>query len=285
MTSKNSARVQSLDRALDLVEALASHGEAMGITDLAEATGLPLPTTHRMIARLVAPGDATQAEGSRRYSLGARLVDLSSVAGRMFGRSMKLFLERLVDATGKTANLALLEDGDIVCVAQAVSPRLVRMFAEVGNQVLPHRTAVRKVMLADLPQGEVERLLRRNGIPAATKNSITEVDAFRRELHHACERGFAVGLGGAGGGYDLCRGATPSCIGHGGRLVDLGAERPHGAAAALGDRSSIKGRGGTTASVDGRPAVLEPRARPQGPPDRGVDDAVRTARHRGLDCR
>lgn len=188
------SNVQSVDRAIDVLEALAAAGREIGVSDLGEATGLPHATIHRLTATLVARGYIRHNLRSRKYALGARLVDLGTAAGRMLGDATRVFLERLVELTGETANLALLEDGQVVYVGQVASPRLMRMFTEVGNRVLPHCTAVGKVLLAQQPRATVERILQINGLPPATKHTITVPTAFMAELDRVRKQGYALDL-------------------------------------------------------------------------------------------
>ncbi|MFA9430455.1 IclR family transcriptional regulator [Egicoccus sp. AB-alg2] len=186
--------MQSVERALDVLEVLATTGREMGISELGQATKLPYATIHRLTATLVARGYVRQDPRTRKYVLGARLVELGSAAGRMLGGSARPHLERLVELTGETANLALLEDGYVVYIAQASSRRMVRMFTEVGNRVLPHSTAVGKVLLAHQPRTVAERILARNGLPASTEHTITDLPAFLQELDRVRERGYALDL-------------------------------------------------------------------------------------------
>ena len=90
--------------------------------------------------------------------------------------------------------LAVLEDGYVVYVAQASGERMVRMFTEVGNRVHPHSTAVGKVLLAHQPREVVESILGRLGMPAATPNTITDIERFMNELDRVREQGYAVDL-------------------------------------------------------------------------------------------
>ncbi|MFA9444879.1 IclR family transcriptional regulator [Egicoccus sp. AB-alg6-2] len=186
--------VQSVERALDVLEVLAASGREMGISELGQATQLPYATIHRLTATLVRRGYVRQDPRSRKYVLGARLVELGTAAGRMLGGSARPYLERLVELTGETANLALLEDGYVVYVAQASSRRMVRMFTEVGNRVLPHSTAVGKVLLAHQPRAVAERILQRNGLPPATANTVTDAAVLLRELERVRERDYALDL-------------------------------------------------------------------------------------------
>ncbi|GGS47388.1 IclR family transcriptional regulator [Planobispora rosea] len=186
--------VQSVDRALDLLEALAGHGGEAGISELAAATGLPYGTIHRLLRTLLDRGYVRQ-ESDRRYALGGALVRLGGMAERLVGVWAQPYLKKMVELSGETANMAVLEGDFIVYVAQAPSPRRLRMFAEVGRRVLPHSTAVGKVLLADRPDAEVASLVERTGMPRRTANTITELPAMLAELDRVRDRGYAMDLG------------------------------------------------------------------------------------------
>lgn len=186
--------VQSVERALDVLEALAEHGGEAALSEIAARTGLPYGTIHRLLQTLLARGYVRQ-ESDRRYALGAGLVRLGGVAEGMVGTWARPYLAKMVELSGETANLAVLEGDFIVYVAQVPSPRRLRMFAEVGRRVLPHSTAVGKVLLAGRAAGEAVTLLERTGMPRRTPNTITETRAMLAELALVRDRGYALDLG------------------------------------------------------------------------------------------
>ena len=159
--------VQSLERAFDLLERMADAGGEVGLSELSAASGLPLPTIHRLMRTLVTCGCVRQ-QPNRRYALGPRLIRLGESAARLLGTWARPYLAELVEATGETANMALLDGDEAVYVAQVPSRHSMRMFTEVGRRVLPHSTGVGKALLALLPQAEARALLARTGMPAAT---------------------------------------------------------------------------------------------------------------------
>src|SRR5690348_2502342 len=128
---------------MDLLEALADAGGELGLSELAQASGLPQPTIHRLLRTLVARGYARQLP-SRRYSLGPRLMFLGDIASQLLRVWARPDLSRLVEHTGETANMALLEGDEVVYVAQVPSRNSMRMFTEVGRRVQPHCTGVGK---------------------------------------------------------------------------------------------------------------------------------------------
>ncbi|GAA2248454.1 IclR family transcriptional regulator [Streptomyces ruber] len=183
--------VQSLERAFDLLERMADAGGEVGLSELSAGSGLPLPTIHRLMRTLVTCGYVRQ-QPNRRYALGPRLIRLGESASRLLGTWARPHLARLVEETGETANMALLDGDEIVYVAQAPSKHSMRMFTEVGRRVLPHSTGVGKALLAGLPPQEVRALLGRTGMPAATEKTITTPDAFLAALEDVRRLGYAV---------------------------------------------------------------------------------------------
>ncbi len=189
--SQGAGGVQSLERALGLLERMADAGGEVGLSELAASSGLPLPTIHRLVRTLVSCGYVRQ-QPNRRYALGPRLIRLGESASRLLGGWARPYLAELVEATGETADMALLDGDEVVYVAQVPSRHSMRMFTEVGRRLPPHSTGVGKALLADVPADRVRALLARTGMPAATEHTLTEPDAFVAELARIRERGYAV---------------------------------------------------------------------------------------------
>lgn len=188
---RSAGSVQSVDRALDLLEALARHDGPVGVGEVAALTGLPQGTAHRLLRSLQSRG-YVRHDVTRKYSLGAAALRLGDAAERSLSRSARPHLAELVALTGETGNLAVLEGDDVVYVAQVPSPRTLRMFADVGRHVPPHSTAVGKVLLAAMDRERALALLRRRGLTPMTDHTIVDPDAFVAELDRVGERGFAI---------------------------------------------------------------------------------------------
>jgi IclR family transcriptional regulator, acetate operon repressor len=203
--------VQVVDRALDVLEALAGAGRPLGVGELGERTRLPQGTVHRILQSLQGRG-YVRRDAARKYSVGTAAVRLADAAQRSLARTAHPYLAELVAISGETANLAVLEGLDVVYVAQVSSPHTLRMFAEVGRHVPPHSTAVGKVLLAAMPRDEARSILQRTGLAARTDTTITDLADLEAELdlvaaqawaadeeeHEAGIRCVAVPIGGPG---------------------------------------------------------------------------------------
>ncbi|MPZ63652.1 MAG: helix-turn-helix domain-containing protein [Propionibacteriales bacterium] len=189
--SKTVSGVQSIERAFEILELMAEADGTVGLSQLADSSGLPLPTIHRLMRTLVAKGYVRQ-EPSRRYALGPRLIVLGEGASRLLGRWARPYLAELVDAVGETANMAVFDGDEIVYIAQVPSKHSMRMFTEVGRRVLPHCTAVGKVLLAQLPESSVREILARTGMPAQTDHTMTDQGTLLPQLDVIRQQGYAV---------------------------------------------------------------------------------------------
>lgn len=186
--------VQSVERAFEVLEIIASAGGTITLSDLAERAELPQPTIHRLVRTLLGMGYVRQLP-DRRYALGPKLIRLGESAAQQLGAWSRPHLTQLVERTGETANIAVLDSDMAVYVAQVPSPHTMRMFTEVGRRVYPHCTGVGKALLMQLSNDAVRSLLDRTGMPASTENSHTTPDALIRDLELSRARGYTVDEG------------------------------------------------------------------------------------------
>jgi DNA-binding IclR family transcriptional regulator len=176
--------VQSVDRALTLLEALARSGGGVALTDLSTSAQLNISTCHHLLATLVKWGYVAKAPG-RRYALGARGLHL----GHAFLKQVDLprraqpFVERINEETGESVHLAVLQGDSVITLLRREGRHAVRVdTGAIGTSDAPHATATGKAMLAWLPEHEIRRILSQRGMPRFTPNTISEPDALIEEL-------------------------------------------------------------------------------------------------------
>jgi IclR family acetate operon transcriptional repressor len=186
-----STGVQSVERAVGLLEHIAAAGGEVSLSELSAATGLPMPTIHRLIRTLVGLGYARQLP-NRNYALGPKLIHLGEVANRQVGALARPALLRLVEQLGETANLAMLDDDRATYAAQVPSPHAMRMYTEVGTRVPLHFSGAGKIFLAAMPDDEAVALVSRVGFAAPTNKTITTQKGLREELARIREQGYAM---------------------------------------------------------------------------------------------
>lgn len=185
--------IQSVERAFHLLELLADSGDS-SLTELAAAIDVPAPTTHRFLKTLVSLGYVRQLP-NRHYGLGLKLTRLAGRLDSQLGPIVTPHLDTLAREIGESANLAVLEGDMVVYIAQSPSRHAMRMFTEVGHRARTHSTGVGKAILAGLPDDEVNRIVSRAGLPAATERTITDRAKLRTELNRIRRTGHATDNG------------------------------------------------------------------------------------------
>ena len=188
--SGRSGRVQSVDRAFAVLDALVARDGRATLHDLAVDTGLASATVHRLCATLAESGHVRRGV-AREYLLGPRLQRLGDVAARTTEAWAQPVLAELVAGTGETANLAIREGDHVVYLAQVPSPHSMRMFTEVGRRVEFHCTAVGKALAAGLDDDEVCALIGRAGLRRYTATTIGAEAEYLAELDRVRAEGFA----------------------------------------------------------------------------------------------
>lgn len=178
---------------LDVIEHLAGADSDASADDLAESTGIPLPTLYRLL-RLLLDRGYVRGTTTGRYALGPHLIRIGEAASAALGTSAKPILRKLAAQTGETANMAMRDGDEVVYIAQAQPPAgpTLRMFTEPGRRVRPHCTALGKAVLAQIPRDGAIAILKRNGMPPLTSATITDEATLLEELDEVRERGYAV---------------------------------------------------------------------------------------------
>lgn len=173
--------VQSIQRAFAILRAL-SVGPA-GVTDLAERAGLPKSTVARLLNALEDEGAVQQVEAGGEYRLGNGLVDLAgaSAPGRNLIASARPHLLELMEQTGETSGVSILEGNEVLYLDHVESEEEVQVRSWTGDTAAPHLTPSGVVLLAGLDRGEIDSYL---SLPMAknTPNSVTDPEVIRSRI-------------------------------------------------------------------------------------------------------
>jgi len=187
-------RVQVIDRVLGVLEVLAGDGAALTLVELSTRLDLPKSTVLRLLMVLESHRFVEKDAQSGVYRLGLKLFELGSrvMAQRDLGSRAKPYLQRLVFATGETAFLCVLADGEVLSLERVESSRAVRIPSTIGWRAAAHCTAVGKALLAFLPVLDLKALVKKRKLHPYTPNTITSLTRLRNELRAVRERGYAI---------------------------------------------------------------------------------------------
>jgi DNA-binding IclR family transcriptional regulator len=184
--------VRAVERAVDILEALAAARRAMSVVELGTATGLSRPTLYRLLGTLAARGLVRAEREGARYGLGPGLMRLAHAwgTGSDITSAARPVLEALRDESGETAALFLLRDETRLCVAEVVSRHALAISRGIGETEHISQGATGKAMLAFIPAGD-PRLAR----IMATLPQGTDPARLRAALARARREGFATSAG------------------------------------------------------------------------------------------
>lgn len=187
-------KVKSVDRALHLLEIMAEEKRGVELQELCKKTHINTTTLYRLLQTLQNRGFVTQNPYTERYRLGLKLLELGhAVTNQIELREIALpFLEKLMEKTGETANLVILDEGEAVYIEKVESPASLRMFYRIGKQAPAHATGVGKVLLAALPSEKVTEIIKTKGLCKLTENTITSPENLQKELEKIRDNGFAI---------------------------------------------------------------------------------------------
>ncbi|GHE02532.1 IclR family transcriptional regulator [Streptomyces alanosinicus] len=184
--------VQSVDRAVSVLEILARHGEA-GVTELAEELDVHKSTAFRLLGVLENRGLVAQAKDRGKYYLGAGVLRLAGAAAVRLDISQEgvPVCREVADELGETVNIAVLDDDAAVNIMQARGTASVTAQNWLGRRTPLHATSSGKVLLAHMPPTLREGLLART-LPRFTDRTITGAGMLRAELEAVVEQGYGV---------------------------------------------------------------------------------------------
>jgi IclR family transcriptional regulator, KDG regulon repressor len=186
--------VKSLERAIDVIEALSRHPGEVAVTDLARELGMPKSSAFRVLNTLRRRGYVRQNADTERYSLGPRFLHIAAAVEQETDlRAVALpHLHALRDRTHETVHLAIPDGSKMVYLDKFESPQPVRLASRVGQQILLHCTALGKAYLTALPEAEQLAMVRGLELERRTDRTITDRDALLSELGSGRYRGFAL---------------------------------------------------------------------------------------------
>lgn len=185
--------IQSVDRAVAILNAFSTNEAQLGVTELSHRLGLHKSTVHRLLASLRKGGLVERDPRNRKYSLGIRLIELAGTMlnSRNVPQVVRPYLHYLADAVEELTYLAYRVDDEVLNVEQVPGPHLVQSVGWQGRRTPLHSTSAGKIFLAHMPEKELERVLE-EGLPGTTSKTITDPADLRYEIERVREQGYAT---------------------------------------------------------------------------------------------
>jgi IclR family acetate operon transcriptional repressor len=191
-TPDSGAEVQSLDRAMGLLEILAA-GEGSPLSELARRAELPASTVHRLLTTLQRRALVSHDMSTGLWTVGVGLFRIGSAYLRIrkLPEIARPVIRHLLDEVGETVNVSMLDGREIVCVAQAESHAPVRAFFRLGRRLPVHASAAGKAILSAAPQRLRDELLDGLALERFTPNTHRTRKSLLADVAAAGARGWA----------------------------------------------------------------------------------------------
>ena len=186
--------VPAVTRSLDILELFLEGDGTLSAPEVTRSLGLPRTTVHELLATLTARSYLAPVPARPgRYRLGVRTYQL----GSRYSEDLDLSAEgrqvatEVADTCDETVHVAILEGTDVIYIAKVDSTHAVRMVSAAGRRLPAHCTSVGKMLLAALPEAELESRLAGLELTAMTPHCITEPATLRATLDAIRQRGVA----------------------------------------------------------------------------------------------
>lgn len=188
-------QVQSLTRGLKLLEYIAEAQGSVALTDLAQQAGLPNSTTHRLLTTMQQQGFVRQVGELGLWTIASHafVVGSSFLQSRNLLATVHPILRRLMEASGETVNLAVLDNSDFqaIIIDQVQCTALMRMSAPIGGKLPMHASGAGKAFLATVSDEHLVQLLHKKGLHTYTQHTRSNPIALKEDLAHIRKQGFS----------------------------------------------------------------------------------------------
>ena len=193
MSDKHDNSVQSLDRALDVLEALASEQDGLGVTEISDRVDLHKSTVHRLLATLLDRGYVSKNEHGS-YNIGLKLIEVVSV----YLNSLELQTEarphvaQISTDLGLTAHLGVLDGDQVVYIERMDMYSGVKLYSQIGLRVHAYCSSLGKCLLSNFSSEDLDKIMNDCSFTKFTPNTISSLEELHEELKLVRKRGYGM---------------------------------------------------------------------------------------------
>ena len=195
----NSNLVQSVERAIDILDCLTEYPKGCGIGELAKNLSLSKSTIHRIITTLKFKEYVTQDKENDKYQLGIKVLNLSSsvINSMDLIHIARPYIHEFANKVDEVIHLCIPDESysNIIYVDKVSSEntsRTITMSSKIGKKAPIYCTASGKLLLSQFPDDKIKDLLKSTNFVKYTQNTITDIDIFLDEIHTIRKNQFSV---------------------------------------------------------------------------------------------
>jgi IclR family transcriptional regulator, pca regulon regulatory protein len=182
----------SLARGLAVIAAFTDRRRHPTIADLSRRTGIPRASVRRCLYTLEKLGYV--ASDANTFSLLPKILNLGHayLGSSSIAVSAQPFLDRVSESVGESCSLAVLERDDILYLARSVTSRILSVSLNVGSRLPAYCTSIGRVLLAHLPEQELNAYVRRTRLVAYTDRTVASAADLRQALEAVRRHDYAI---------------------------------------------------------------------------------------------
>ncbi len=191
------SNVQSIQRAFDILEVLATERDGMGVTQLGEKLDLHKSTVHRLLNTMMSLGYIDKKPITGVYCLGMKFVELASLylGSVELKAEANYYIREYIDRIGLPIQMAILSDGEALYIEKVEQANSIRIYAEIGRRVPVHCSSVGRALVFDHTDEEIAELYKDKEMKKFTPETMTNIDDLIKEVQISRERGWSFNKG------------------------------------------------------------------------------------------
>ena len=191
-----------VDKVLNLLEAVAQNAKGLSLAEIVKVVGIPKTTAFRILEILTARQYVSWNRENERYTIGVKALEIgiSGLIGLDIVDVSIPYLQELSASVGETSFLAVYNNGDVVYLYKAEGTGSIQTTAQLGSRRPAYCTALGKVILANLPIEETDRIFEKKLVKLTEKTVVDRVRlyeefaAIRVNGYSVDDEGVEVGL-------------------------------------------------------------------------------------------
>ncbi|SKC80831.1 IclR family transcriptional regulator [Maledivibacter halophilus] len=189
---KGKKTINSVTKAIEIMEFIAYSDEEVGVTEISNSLNYGVSATYHLLNTLRKVNIIEQNPKTKKYRLGIKLWQIGKIANEQNRLSLilKPYLKKLKNLTEETSNLTVLDNNEIVYLAQEESDRLVKMFTKTGARAPLYCSAAGKILLAYQSPEKQKTILESLNLKKFTDKTIIDINTLKNELNKIKNNGY-----------------------------------------------------------------------------------------------
>jgi DNA-binding IclR family transcriptional regulator len=186
--------IQSIDRALQVLELFSLEKPEWGVTEISKVLNIYKSNVHNILSTFSEKGFVKKDSKTDKYKLGIKFFELGSVVIKNMDlrRIAHPYIEELSKEFNETVHLGILDKGRVISIEREESNKGLCSHIEIGRRTPLHCTAVGKAIMSYLSEEEINLIIKEKGLEKYTENTITNKEKFEEEFKKIRKQGYAV---------------------------------------------------------------------------------------------